>query len=218
MLRDDARGFSLKLPDGFAPLPGAVGAAPNIIYGFVLGDTEDDELDIILFIEKMAGPIGRTPVTREHLPPDFRGQLHRLKWQGFDVQAFEVPEELGDIKTTTYNVQIPLQHAAIQLKLFGPLDRRAEMNRLLAEILSGLEGKSNWSAAGPPMSEDDYRNLLLGFAIAYLVGGLIVMLVISRKGPPGTLLSLAVLVYCFSWRKAKHPQFTPRRPGWLHPP
>lgn len=196
---DDTRGFILTLPQGFEPNPDLVGATPDIVHAFLLGDPTDDELDIMLFIEKMPGTIGRERLKPEYLPPGFQGRLFTTQWQGFDVDAFAVPEQLGDIKTITYNVQVPLKRAAIQVRLFGPVDRESELTKLLAETLAGLKGESNWIQSAVPSSSAassrTYGFILLAVAIVFILGGLIVLWLVSRKAPKGTVLAMAVGVY-----------------------
>jgi hypothetical protein len=197
---DADRGFTLRLPEGFVANPDIVGAAPNIIHAFVLGDPTDDELDIVLFVEKMQGTIGREHLKREDLPAGFNGRLFKTIWHGFEVDAFEVPEQLGDIPTVTYNVQIPLKRAAIQVKLFGPAGRDSELKPLLSEILGGLTGESNWiPSAVPETASDDYRLVLVAMTIAIIVGGLFVLFLISKRTPKGTVLAIAAAMYVVSW-------------------
>ena len=197
---DDARGFTLTLPDGFEQNSELAGAAPDIIHAFVLGDPTDDELDIILFIEKMQGTIGRERLKPEDMPPGFQGRLFTTTWQGFDVDAFAVPEQLGEIETITYNVQIPLKRAAIQVKLFGSVDREPELKTLLAEILAGLDGESNWTQSAAPFSSmtssRNYGTILLVFAIVLILGGLVVLWLVSRRAPKGAVLAIAAAIYC----------------------
>jgi len=199
-LVDETRGFTLVLPDGFVANPDLVGASPDIVHGFVLGDPTDEDLDIILLIEKMRGTIGRQRLKPEDMPSDFQRRLFTTKWQEFEVDAFEVPEQLGEIQTITYNVQIPLKRAAIQVKLFGPADRESELKSLLAEILANLKGESNWIQSAlpsaPMTSSKNYGVILLAFAIVFIVGGLVVLWLISRKAPKGTVLAIAAVMYC----------------------
>ena len=196
---DDARGFTLKLPDGFVPNSDFVGASLSVVHAFVLGDPTDDELDIVLFIEDMRDTIGRGRLKPEDLPPGFQGRLFTTQWNGFDVDAFEVPEQLGEIKTITYNVQIPLKPAAIQLKLFGPADRESELKTLLGQILAGLDGESNWIQSAAPSfpvtSSRNYGFVLLAFAIVFILGGLAVLWLVSKKAPKGTVLAIAAGIY-----------------------
>ncbi len=197
---DDVRGFRLTLPDGFVPNPKLAGAAPDIIHSFMLDAPTDDELDVFLLVEKMRGTIGRERLNPEKMPSGFRGRLFTTQWRGFDVDAFEVPEQLGEIEAITYNVQIPLKRAAIQVKLFGPADRQSELTALLAEILARLDGESNWlqSAApsSPVASSQNYGTILLVCAIVFILGGIIVLWLISRVAPKGAILAIPAGIYC----------------------
>ena len=196
---DETRGFTLELPDGFVANPDLIGATPEIVHAFVLGDFTDDQLDIILLIETLGGTIGRERLQPEHMPPGFQGRLFTTQWQGFDVDAFAVPEKLGEIQTVTYNAQIPLKRSAIQVKLFGPVEREAEIKTLLENTLAGLQGASNWipsvAPSSPVTSSKNYGNFLLAFAIAFVVGGLVLLWVVSRMAPKGTVLAIAVGIY-----------------------
>lgn len=221
---DDANGFTLKLPEGFVANAELKKAAPNIIHAFVLGDSSDDELDIMLIIERLRGTLGRERLSDKDFPPGFKGRRFSAKWQGMDVDAFSVPEELGDLKTVTYNVQIPLKKAAIQIKLFGAVDRDKELTALRTEILQGLKGESNWNLAselnaaiaaeskakqaggnstsnrlGAISNSNAYGYVLLVVAIVIVVGGLVGLFFISKIAPKGTVLGLSVLMYAISW-------------------
>lgn len=195
-------GFTLTVPEGFRPNAEIAAAAPRILHAFVRGDPNDDQLDVMLIIEKMRRTIGREPLKPEDLPPGFQGRLFTTKWQGFDVEAFEVPEQLGEINTVTYNVQIPLKPVAIQVKLFGPADRKVELKSLLATILNGLHGESNWRPSLAPAVLDSstyYTYVLMGFAVFFILGGLVALWVISKIAPKGTVLAIAGAIYVASW-------------------
>ncbi len=150
-VKDATHRFTLKVPEGFVPSPQIVASSKDILYAFALGDPMDDVMDIYIIIEKMKGLIGRERLKAKDMPPDFKGRLFTTRWQGFEVDAFEVPERLGEINTTTYNVQIPLKPVAIQVKLISLAERKPELDRLLEETLAGLKPETNWSApAGAP--------------------------------------------------------------------
>lgn len=198
---DEARRFAMMLPDGFVANPDLVGAGPDIVHGFVLGDPTDEDLDIMLFIEKMGGTIGRERLKPEHMPLGFQGRLFTTQWREFEVDGVEVPEQLGEIKTITYSVQIPLKRAAIQVKLFGPADREPELKSLLAECLAGLKGESNWIRSVAPSvawtSSENYSFILLAFAVVFILGGLVLLWLIFRTAPKVTVLGIAAVIYCF---------------------
>ena len=200
---DEARGFTLKLPDGFVAAPDLVGNPPDIVHAFILDDSNDETLDIMLFVEQQRGFIGRERLKPEDFPPGFPGTLFTTRWRGFELDAFRVPERLGDIATITYNVQIPLKRNAIQLKLFGPTDREPELKRLLGKVLDGLEGESNWTASATPpasvASDEKYGLILMGVAAVIVLGGLIALFLISKISPKGTVLAIAATIYVASW-------------------
>jgi hypothetical protein len=196
---DEANGFVLYLPPGFEPNPALADAAPDILHGAILGDPTDEEPDIILFIEKMDGVMDRERLDPAQMPPGFRGRLFITQWQGFEVEAFEVPEQVGEVEFVTYNVQIPLVQNAIQVKLFGPGDQRAKLKVMLKGILAGLQGPSNWIPSAVPgsstMNSGAYGMVLLGFAIVLIIGGVVALFVISRTVPKGGVLAIAVGIY-----------------------
>ena len=196
---DIARGFSFTVPPGFQPSPELTASNPDIAYAFVLGDPTDDELDIILLIQPLHGTIGPGRLSREGIPPGSGIGLSTTRWQGHEVNMFEVPERVGEVKALTYNVQIPLRPAAIQVMLFGPADRVSELRRLLAAILQNLHGESNLlSTAFPGLSvtsSEHYGRILLGAAIAFIVCGLLLLWFISKYAPRGTVLAIAIGAY-----------------------
>lgn len=196
---DQSHGFTLTVPDGFVRSPDLVDAVPEIIHAYVLADGESDELRILLMIEDLGGTIGRERLKVADMPPGFSGKLFTTTWNGYEVDGIEVPEQAGDISAITYNVQIPLKGSAIQVKLFGPVAREAELKTLLTQTLEGLEGESNWEASSFPQNElsssQNYGTFLLGLAIAIIVGGLVLLWLVSTNSARGTVLGLAVLIY-----------------------
>ena len=137
---------------------------------------------------RWGGTISRKRLQRGDLPPEFQGRLFTAEWQGFEVDATEIPEQLGEAPTITYNVLIPLKPVAIQVKLIGPADRKAELQSLLEETLAGLQGESSWTepAARPSAAvSQNERLVLLGIAIALILGGLGCIVVGLPKDPEG---------------------------------
>lgn len=196
-VRDEARGFTLSLPDGFRP-NAALSQVPKVTHGFVYGDPDDTEPDIMLVIEEMRGTIGRERIKASDLPPGFDGRHFVTRWQGFDVDAFEVREAAGDVRYLTFNVQVPLRKAAIQVKLFGPEDREPELRTLLRQVLEGLRGESNWTrsaAASAVTRSEHYGTILLTVAIVIVVGGLVLLWLVSRSAPRGAVLGIAVTLW-----------------------
>ncbi len=202
-IADDAHGFRLTLPDGYVASPELVAANPKIIHAFVTRDADEDGRRFVLMIEQLKYTIGPQHLKAEKMPAGFTGRLSTTKWRGFEVDVIEVPEQVNDVETVTYNVQIPLKQAAIQVKLFGAANRKVELESQLRQILDGLEGESNWipvaSQIAARMSPESYGNSLLAFAVVFIVGGLIALYILSRFMPKGTVLVVAAAIYIASW-------------------
>ncbi|MCD4825002.1 MAG: hypothetical protein K8S55_10355 [Phycisphaerae bacterium] len=204
-IKDTAAGFTLRLPDGFQKFQKTqqwAATNPNITHAFVYGELNDDKPNIIFLIEQLHGVMGRERPKLKEMPPDFQGSIFPVKWQGFELDAFEVPETIQGIKFVAYNVQIPLKRNVIQLKLAGTVEHKAELKLLLSEILDGLHGETNWlrSITGDPVKKSNYYNtilLIIGFGA--LVIGLVVLWIISKHTPKGTVFIIAVVIYIASW-------------------
>jgi hypothetical protein len=207
-LVDEELGFSLVVPDRFTPTSEVVGLQEDIVHAFTSGDPKNGY--IMLFIEELGGTIGRDLVKREDMPEDFRGRVSAARWNGYDVSVVYILETAEDVSFVTLNAQIPLRRQAIQVKLFGPAEREAEMSALLDEILANLEGETSWNSPGlagnsnggsrlrvvPLRNVTDLaKGTKLGIAIALGVAGLIGFWLISNKGPRWALLATAIGVW-----------------------
>ena len=105
-IRDDALGFTLMLPDGFVACPSPFDARVEVAHCFSLGEPKDDQVGILLAIQPMRGVIGHERLKQSDMPPGFKGRLITANWKGFEIDGFEIPEGIGDLKTITYNVQV----------------------------------------------------------------------------------------------------------------
>lgn len=203
-IQDPANGFTLKLPEGFTPHEELASSIPNVIHVYLLGKQGDEQLDVILFIEKLPGLLRRERLRPEHIIQAPNAKLFAANWKGFKLDGVEIPEEAEGIPTLTFNVPIPLKPAAIQLKLFGPANRKADMERLLKEILAGLSGESNWLAStfsgSDISSSNNYGALLLAVGSLIILGGLVILFIVSKRVPKGTVLAIAVGVYAASYQ------------------
>jgi|GEM_PF-3735520 len=147
---DDLFGFTMNVPDGFEEFEALTkpGADIDIVHAFRSGDPTDDEVDITFIVEDLDGTIGPERLSIEDAPPGFKGRVFTTMWQDFELDAFEIPEQVGPYELITMNVQVPLKPVAIQVRLTGAKDRKAELNSLLEEILAGLEGETTWKRTG----------------------------------------------------------------------
>lgn len=199
---DPRLGFTLELPSEFRPRSDLIGASPDVVHAFEFREAAAGEVPVLVFIEKLGGVIGRERLTKQSMPSGFTGELFVTSWQDFEIDGFEVPEKLNGIDVVTFNVQVPLKREAIQIKLFGPLDRREELRALLPQILVGLKGESNWfsSVASTPIAaSEDYGKVLLGLGIGGVIVGLVLLWLVSKWAPKGTVLAIAIGLYATSW-------------------
>ena len=119
------------------------------------------------------------------------------------MDGFTVPEQVGEVKTITLNVQIPLKKCGIQIKLFSAADRESELRSILATVLNNLRGETNWTTGNVALrrltASDNYGAILLALAVGFILVGLIALLIISRKSARGTVLAIACVFYAASW-------------------
>jgi hypothetical protein len=200
---DNAGGYTLDAPSGFVQRPKPATMPPDIVHVLILDEGIVGKMPVMLLIERMRGTISHERLSEKHMPPGLHGRLFVTKWQGFDVDAFELPEEVNGAKWLTYNVQIPLRREAIQVKLGGPAERKAEMLKWLDQTLDGLHGESNWLKSAIPkvdsISSETYGTILLVIAGVLVVGGAVAFWYISKKTPKGTLLAIAAALWLVSW-------------------
>jgi hypothetical protein len=196
---DPDLGFTLTLPDGFKVHRDRTGAPERIAHAFILGDPNDEAVDILLLVQTMRGTIGPERIRRENLAPGFQGRVFTEVWKGHVVDVVTVPETIGDHQTVTFNVQVPLKKAAIQLMLFGPAERDAELQPLLKEVLDGLDGESNWDVSATPLAFNPPSAVVLGFAVVLFVGVLLGLWLFGPRLPRGTALIVAAGLYVSSF-------------------
>ena len=183
--------FSLTIPDGFERMPTPPPEKPKWIYGFA--KTVPDGARFAIVVEHMGGTIRRERLGPEDAPAGSDARLHTVRWQGFDIDAIEIPEEAGGVALATIKVQVPLKPEAIQVSVVGPRDRRDESLALVNQLLGGLHGESNWlgSVAPRKLANSPHYGLLLILAMAAGgIGGSAVLYLLARMGPRGTLAVL----------------------------
>lgn len=198
-LTDPDLHFSVTIPDGFVRDPAIMAARRDFAHAYRM--RTKDEFGNLIIIERMRGTIGREKLNSSHLPKGAAGRLTTVRWKDFDLQAFEIPETAGDLSIINYNVQVPLKGEAIQLRVAGPGDRKAETLALTKQLLDSLEGESNWLASVPSALAEspNYGMVLLTCCAAVIIGGLALLWRIRRRARPGVLLGVAAVLYATSW-------------------
>lgn len=206
-VRDESLGFTLVLPDGFLRLPvermvEAKTEEPKTVHGFFLPDAETGHANVLVLIKWLPGILPQEPIDPRQLPAGLKGRLFKTRWQGFDLDAFEIPGERNGVEWISLNVQVPLKQKAIQIDVAGPITSKDELRSHLASILQGLHGETNWTHSNPSAAttSDQNPDAPLGAALwavpaGIVLVGCVVLWLISRHSRQGTVLVLAVLIW-----------------------
>jgi hypothetical protein len=205
-LSDTNFGFSIDIPDGFASDSRIAASNADFIHAF--REKNADGVDNWIIIERMRGLIGRGRLQASQMPRGAKGHLLTAKWQGFVIDTIEVPEQVNGVDVITYNAQVPLSGEAIQLKVFGAADQKEQLRARLDALLATLQGSSNWSQPLPQIartnrtqlsSSSNYGTVLIVAIIGMIVVGLLVLWLVGRRGPRGSVIGLSILIYVISW-------------------
>jgi hypothetical protein len=135
--------FAFTAPPGYQPA--IVNLPQRPLYAYLKGDPADPAPDLLLALEDLGGTIGQddlAPLLRQR--PEVT--LERLPWQGRQIDVMRLPETLDGTAMVTFVAQVPLTPRAVQLRLFGPADREAELRADLLLALAQLAGPTNWPA------------------------------------------------------------------------
>ena len=135
--------FTAQLPAGFVDFPQGRNS-PDIICSFAKGDLTDAEPDIVVQIEKLPGVIGREAMKADRIAANVDASLFEERWKSFKVQGFRIRETFGSVTAITRNVQVPLKPQAIQVRVVGEESRDQELVAIMRQILSTLDGETNW--------------------------------------------------------------------------
>ena len=204
-VNDEKLGFSMELPDGFKKYQSFANSDKTILYAWILGNPSDEYADIIVFVRGLNGP----PLRQEYyslnqLPKDFKGKLLRVKWNKFKLNGFEIPENINGVSYITYNIQIPLKKEPVQISIFGTAEEKDLLKHIMNKVMAKLDGASNWREGGyqtaplkktPEDKSNIYGWVLLSIGIILFIGGLVLLMFISRKSSKWAVLGLSILFY-----------------------
>jgi hypothetical protein len=184
--------FSMTIPEGFERMAQRPPDKPNWLYSFV--KKESDGVWFAIVVERMRGTIGRERLDPRDAPAGSHARLHTVRWQGFDIDAIEFPEETGGLSLVNIKAQVPVKPEAIQISVVGPRDRRDESLALVNRLLKGFRAESIWLDSVAPRNlanSPHYGLLLLAAVAAGGIGGFAVLFLVTRLGGPrGTLAVL----------------------------
>jgi hypothetical protein len=137
-LTDDRLKFKLDIPEGFTEFPeGKQMQKADHVY------LKRNGGEVMVF--SVAGLRGILPRKRLQ-PAELHGDatITNFTWRGLNVDGTVVREKTPGGSFVTLNAQLPTVPQALQITVGGPEIRRAEVDRVLAELLPTLDAQSSW--------------------------------------------------------------------------
>jgi len=135
--------FTLKAPEQFVKIPKSEINSPKILEAYVKGDLTDDSPDIFFYVEDLGGILVKEDLSKYIIGKE-NIKIQNEFWKNHQLQVIEIREIQNDYEMLTYNIQIPLLPKAILLRVFGPAEREDEIQALFKEILTSIDGPTNW--------------------------------------------------------------------------
>ena len=160
MILNEDLGFRVEIPGGFmdnrAPQP------PRMLYSFLHADANG--VDLCVSIERLGGRVAKGPLgpefyegLRRSVPPDAQIEQAAVFWRTHQLDAFRVQYSMGGRVLSAWTVQVPLAREAIQIGVGGRPEASEESRKLLEQLLTGLEGISNWDSPAARMASLSLR-------------------------------------------------------------
>jgi len=195
-LNNSELGFRLDIPDDFNRADQLAAIDKSIMAAFQ--KSAPDGPATLLFVERLSAMLPHERLDLSMAPPGFNGRVLAFKWNGFTVDAIEMPTTFGKSKLIQYSVQVPLSPKAIQLRIVGPADDAEQLRTLVQGLLSNLTGKTNWKTpAQQAAAASNGTTLIIVLGVLMLLG-LVALSFLSRHLPRGTVLALAVFLFVIS--------------------
>lgn len=165
--------FTLKLPPNLVEYAGE--NKPDALYVYELRDEEGRRTNIFVLVDKVKGQLEQAPLRRE----DVRGELLSLyteKWQGFDINVFEIRSMSGRIEMHTRNAAVPLKGNALKVQVSGPASDDQRLDALMKELLAGLDGQTNWLTP-----EEKSSRIIMPAVGLGVTASVVILLVLVRR-------------------------------------
>ena len=159
---------------------------------------DESTASVIFLVKRLPGPIGRERFGARPFPKGIDGRVFSVNWSSYELDAFEVRGIENGKQYVTYNVQIPLVPNAIQLQLTGAATEQKRLDSLLARLLGGLHGRTNWLDATPPPAfhqTSAYGWLLIAVSVLYFISVIVASFYVANRTPRGTLLLIGIGVF-----------------------
>jgi hypothetical protein len=141
-IRNDELNYTLVVPDRLRQLV----PKPGMVDLFGTSDPEQGMPDALVSIAGMHGIIGRESLdpSKVRIPGVPGARVRKQNWKEFQIDVIEAEVKTGGATAVIRGAQVPLRHEAIQLTVAVPQGKEREADALLAELLAGLDGPSNW--------------------------------------------------------------------------
>jgi hypothetical protein len=199
--------FTLTLPDRYL----SIKSTGDALCTFGTADQSAGALVAIYRLGRTIEP-GSTDISQFKMQ-DARRIDATWKALPLDVIAWHTMSDKG-AKSAARWVQIPLQHQAISILVFVPLEKEAFADGLMRDFLIGLDGPTNWTVAPVLTSTERATRIALGLAwLVVLHAGLILGVrawrrhVLRRKANPAASAPFQALNTALATP-------APRKPGY----
>jgi hypothetical protein len=160
-------GFEMRIPAGFIREDSL--ATGKVIYVF-RRPAQGERQETFILVSRLEGTIGREKITPQQASAAKPGMsIYSEQWHGLEVEAFRIANVVGGRPTLRLHAQIPLAGEAIQVGIIGDESAEPELRTLLHQLLTHLEGRSNW------LNNAERNDRVLFLA----AGGAIVLLVLA---------------------------------------
>ncbi len=206
--RDEKRGFSLTLPDGFSEdketLKQVRESTAKQKLNYTAAFVDDSSPPRLILLDEMSGQIGKT--TGKNLKKKFPQikEVFDVAWKSHTLPSAVMVADAPDGKAVVAIAQVPLQPTAMQITVRLAGEDVEAAKELLQATIEGIEGNSNWDAEKkdtPPPNKrktSTDRTVPIAIAATAFVAGLILLWLISKRLPKGALLVIAVVIFVVS--------------------
>jgi hypothetical protein len=176
-------GFRLSVPDGF--VQNAKRVQGDVVYAFERAPADGEKVGTFIVVRRLGGVLGREKLDPKSLAAQNpQVTLEAEKWKEFDIEVVRVPEQAGDLKMLTFNAQVPLKPAAIQVAVIGEAAREQELRSVLRSVLGRLEGSTNWLSGRERVTSVLLGVIQLVVTVGVLVAVAFIALRAVRKRKP----------------------------------